>query len=461
MPLNLGNILRQLAQQESAPQPDHSEFLQRLFGGEQPINVLQQAQLPQDAPQPSQIPQQQATPQTSRPRRSFLDVLGGISDVLARVGGAEAMYQPTLDARHDREMADQFNTQKLSLGNFELGDKGNQRAAQALLGLKAIQKGGGDINTAWPLLAQNAGIPADQAAQLGQIFGQNPEMLDGVIASLGGQQSQEFGLQPFFAQDESGNLVAYQLGKDGNVHKVALPEGQSPIDPMKFIDVGNAQVGVGERSGAPRRILPKGEAPGKLADRQSRERIAGRNNRTAITIAGMPARGGAGKASEDARSPVAFQGALDILDQMDNAVERMASAGSINAPGQTPAQRIGATAMETVPFLERVTNPEGYTARQDLNRLRARAVTEIVPLLSSIKIGGKNIDSAAEAKRFDNMFSNVTDAASARRASNEARQRIQYLISHADKPGVPSTAPRSSRSITPRRAAGKPTVSNW
>lgn len=457
MPLNLGNILQQLAQQESAPQPDHSEFLQRLFGGEQPINVLQQAQLPQDAPQPAQIPQQVQQPQQApRTRRSFLDTLGGISDVLARVGGAEAMYQPTLDARHDREMADQFNTQKLTLGNFEVGDKGNQRAAQALLGLKAIQKGGGDINTAWPLLAQNAGIPADRAAQLADIFGQHPEALDGVIASLGGQQSQEFGLQPFFAQDDSGNLVAYQLGKDGNVHKVALPEGQSPIDPMKFIDVGNAQVGVGERSGAPRRILPKGEAPGKLADRESRERIAGRNNRTAITIAGMPARGG-GKTGEDARSPVAFQGALDILDQMDNAVSRMASAGSINAPGQTPKQRIGATAMETVPFLERVTNPEGYTARQDLNRLRARAVTEIVPLLSSIKIGGKNIDSAAEAKRFDNMFSNVTDAASARRASNEARQRIQYLMSHADKPA----APRPSRSITPRRAAGKPTVSNW
>jgi hypothetical protein len=41
----------------------------------------------------------------ARARSSVLDVIGRVSDVLARVGGAAPLYQPTLDARQDRSIA--------------------------------------------------------------------------------------------------------------------------------------------------------------------------------------------------------------------------------------------------------------------------------------------------------------------------------------------------------------------
>jgi hypothetical protein len=122
MPFNFfQNITPGFAEQDNygsgtvAPSPD--DFLRRLFAGQDQVNVLQPQQDNSAAPQnfgvqpqvnvlqqagidPNSLQSSQIQPQqTSKPRRSFLDVLGGISDVLAKVGGAEPLYQPTLDAR--------------------------------------------------------------------------------------------------------------------------------------------------------------------------------------------------------------------------------------------------------------------------------------------------------------------------------------------------------------------------
>jgi hypothetical protein len=71
------------------------------------------------------------------------------------------MYQPVLDAREDRALALGDHSRKvdadtiaLATSKFALGDAQNLRLGQVARGLKAIQAGGGDINVAFPELAQ-------------------------------------------------------------------------------------------------------------------------------------------------------------------------------------------------------------------------------------------------------------------------------------------------------------------
>lgn len=87
--VNLRNFLQTVV--GGAPAQDPAS----MFAGPEvlPVNT---ATMPRQAPmQAPDVPQ--VAP--GRQRRSLLETLGGVADVIARVGGAEALYQPTLDAR--------------------------------------------------------------------------------------------------------------------------------------------------------------------------------------------------------------------------------------------------------------------------------------------------------------------------------------------------------------------------
>jgi hypothetical protein len=138
-----------------------------------------------------EMPAQQSS---QRPRRSLLDTLGQISDVLARVGGAEPLYQPTLDAREDRQRAIdleelrrqqleqqmQLGGQQIRAGEEGFADNARNRLAMALGALA----GDPDAAKKWPQIAAQAGIDENQADWAGQLIRQGyaPEQ---IAASLG------------------------------------------------------------------------------------------------------------------------------------------------------------------------------------------------------------------------------------------------------------------------------------
>jgi hypothetical protein len=178
-------------------------------------------------------------------------------------------------------------------------------------GLQAIKRAGGDISRALPLLGERSGMSPEEIAALGNVLQSDANALDG-LASMFGSSNKKYGGNIVYGVDNTtGKLVAYQPGIDGAEARSGLPEGITPIDPLKFVDVGDRQVGVGTRSGAPLRILPKGQTPDNRA-----------NNQTRITVAGMrPTAGTGGKPAAD---PAAVaRGAQPVVTALKDAVNRL------------------------------------------------------------------------------------------------------------------------------------------
>lgn len=442
--------------------PQRPELPDFLNQGSQiiPDNILQSLEAPINVPVAAQPAQSAEAP---RPRRSFLDTVGRISDVLAKVGGAEALYQPTLDARQDREIAlgdharqvdlealrKTLVEQQIAAGGVEATAQENAMLGQAVRGLQAIAARGGDINRAWPILARQAGIPDDRAAALGQVFAENPEALNGFASMLNAQK--EFGLQPFYAQDAAGNLQAFQLGKDGTLQPITLPEGTSPIDPLKFVDVGNAQVGVGTRTGSPVRILPKGERPGFRGGQPINERPGFRGGRP---IAPPPEKAGAGSKNDTSGMIETAQGNLNELRQIYADLNKM---GAMVTPGQSSGANIAARvrASGAGQLVEGAIGTEAQTLRDRVNSIRPSLMQSIA---KATGMTGKQLDSNADVKLF---MQTVTNPASSFEANIKAIEGLErFLKVNAKRPNSAPAAPRRQKPA-PRRGGGKPTVSNW
>lgn len=275
--------------------------------------------------------------QPARSRSSLLDKIGRVADVLATVGGADPLYQPTLDSRqdrllklgdHDREVA--AANIKLATDKFDLGDKTNTRLGQAARGLKAIQAAGGDINVAWPELAARMQIDPETAKAVAHDLATNPNGLDGLIAATTDPKysQSKYGGSIIYGKDANGKLIAFQPSLGDDPGRNVLPDGFTPIDPQKFVDTGGAQVGVGTRSGRPTIVLPKSVSPDQ-ANRSS----------TAITIAGMPARAPAGKGTPGVGD---FGTANMLLDNIDRGFRSLHTMQALPGEGSAVGQVAGA-----------------------------------------------------------------------------------------------------------------------
>lgn len=329
-----------------------------------PSNVLQSL-VPPPAPPPSPPPQ--AAPAAAEPpkrRRSLLDTIGRISDVLAKVGGAEALYQPTLDAREDRTLklgdherqvlADNL---KIAQDKFELGDKGNTRLAMAARGAKAILAANpnADIGAVWNALGQRMQLTPEEIQGVGQQIATDPGFLDGLIA--GGTDPKldqsKYGGNVVYAKGPDGKIVAFQPSITGDGARPILPEGFEAIDPPKAVDLGGRTVLVGTRSGGVNKILPNSEKPGMRGGVPIRERPGFRGGRP---IAPPPAKAGDGSANGASVSSIlndfgiVLDGKLDpvadlIRGSTSGAVQNYASkipgALGIATEGQEKIARLG------------------------------------------------------------------------------------------------------------------------
>jgi hypothetical protein len=384
-----------------------------------------------------------------RERRSFLDTVGRISDVLATVGGAEALYQPTLDAREDRArmidveaMKRQQMEQQLAMGGEEAALLQRQKVGVAVKGLQAIAARGGDVNAAWPILAQQAGIKPEDAAVLGDAISKDPNALPAIAAMFG--QEQEFGLQPFYAQDAQGNLQAYQIGKDGSLQPISLPNGSQPVDPLKFVDVGNQQVGVGSRTGRPVRIIPKGVDPNTGARIRSSERIAGANIASRENIA-------------------ASRGSITKPDDAANVNAILSDFGiNLNSKSDPVADMIkGSTSGRLENIGSMVPGVIGISTPGKVNIAKLETIDNAIVLALA---GGKLGAGVSNADRdfFKAMSGRISDpnipAAERLAAWNQIKQRLRGIQQRIATPQPARKTP--PKRIVPR-SSGKPTVSNW
>jgi hypothetical protein len=198
-----GPILNGGMPQAQEPMPQFQGNFQRMTQGapleKTPSPEIMQAIGSSPATPAVEMPAQQSQqPQQSsqRPRRSFLDTLGQISDVLARVGGAEPLYQPTLDAREDRQRAIdleelrrqqieqqmQLGSQRLKAGEEEFADTARGRLAMAL---GAVSQSENPAEMWSQIDPEMLGLDPQIYAAVTQRIAANPQSAEVLAQSLG------------------------------------------------------------------------------------------------------------------------------------------------------------------------------------------------------------------------------------------------------------------------------------
>lgn len=401
---------------------------------------------------------QQSQPAPQRQRRSFLDTVGSIADVLAKVGGAQALYQPSLDARADRSMAledrqrgidmdalrksileGQYHQsqildplavqeakQKISAGDVALQDSLHGRIGDVLGPLA----GHPDAATLWPQLAEQEGIPADQAAKIGALIQQNPNMA--------GPIAQSFGYKPIVPPSEAANVQTYKLLLSQNpdlaktyLKSIADPNALTPKE-QAALDQQMRQFGLEQQKF--RFEQYKFEHP--------QEKPA------------TPAAAAKAQADRDTQTQAA-QSVLDTLGNLQKRFNNLESGGGL--PGQGGniiSQAAGALGRTGVG------QAVGVTFGNQNAQERRAAEKEIATLQTDMM---KGIPASALRSKFEleQLLKRIPDpytldAAHAKSVIDDIRTKYQTILKNAQA----EVAARPAAAPAPRGPGGKPASSN-
>jgi hypothetical protein len=192
-------------------------------------------------------------------------------------------------------------------------------------------------------------------------------------------------------------------------------------------------------SGAPKKIFPKTEAPGKAADRRERGRESDNRNSTQITIAGMPARAAAGKGAGDPAMIETAQGNLDELKSIYTDLHKM---GAMVSPAQSTNKNVIARirASGIGQTLEGAAGTEAQRKRDRINSIRPALMQS---LAKATGMTGKQLDSNADVKLF---MQTVTDPSKSYEANIDAIAGIErFLKANAKKAPAAPAAPSAPR----------------
>ena len=233
-----------------APQ-DMSSLEAMLAGGGGNLdqnNVLQAIGGSPVAPT-AQIPaQQQVAQEPPRQRRSFLDTVGGIADVLARVGGAEALYQPTLDARQDRELAmedrqrsidmdamrQQLAQQQIDAGEMSAEEVQRSRLAQALGAVASNPEAIAEL----PQFLHEIGVDPQKAAGILAAIERNPEAASIFAQALGFQEPQQGSLSSARQNYAEYQNILQTQGPEAAEQFLRMASPQATVTPYQQEQIG-------------------------------------------------------------------------------------------------------------------------------------------------------------------------------------------------------------------------------
>ena len=376
---------------------------------------------------------QQASP--GRRKISTMDILGAIVDAGAEFGGSNAGYREGIarqqeqeNARVSNEWAQKFNQQKLQAGQNELDAGRFERFGTAARGLSSVMQRAGlpGVKKAFPLLAQQMGMDPDEQEIFAASLEADPQGTLEILNAINAK--------PENAGSKPKELAVYEMLQKQNPELAGqylerIASGVEEMSPYQ-----KAQIGLGRD---------------KLT---SAERVA----RIRAATSGRAAAGKPTKAQEASAGRVeAAKSAKTVVSSMREAYGRLRDAGGINARGQGIVGRSQAAVQENVPMVERMMNPEAFSARQDLETLRTQGITSLLPILGSLNLGSKNIDAAKELETWRKAIASASDYESAMRALDRIDQRIEEITA---MPEVrPSATNRPRIKLRPKTApAAKP-----
>lgn len=389
-------------------------------------------------------------PAAPRARRSILDTVGRIADVFAKVGGADALYQPTLDAREDRSLmlgdhAQQVDLNKLKIATEQnnLDNAGRARLAQAVRGTQALLEANpqADVSKIFPLLAARAGIDPSQAASLAGQLAQNPGLLEGLAGF--DDSGDKYGGSVVYAKGPDGKIVAFQPNLKGGKGRAILPDGFTAVDPLKIVDTGNAQVAIDPRTGQPVNTFNKGVTPDAVMRDRTTRYVADTGNATKRDIAQMPARA---KAGDDKKGDPA--GALAILDNIQSSFDKLHKLQALPGEGGAIGNAIGTLGRTAIG--QSLAARSGYSPAAQERELLAKNLGS----LQSEMI--KSLPGAATRTKFEQEIQRkrlpdpaTMNYATARDAIAQIRAEYQRALQpgYAPGSGTPSTG---SRNLPPR-----------
>lgn len=348
---NILSILSMLGSQGQTPPPGADAPDVQLPGVAQ--NNVMQAAAPPPSPSP-QLPNPAAvassavadSPPAPKPKRSLLDTIGKISDVLARVGGADPLYEPMINSREDRlnKLADrQREIAKsdidLATSKFDLSNKqGTDERTRFANVLDAIADP--EDAARMPELMQAAGLTDPKYAPFIAMVQKDPDQAKVLSTALGGGGADDkLGHNLYFGTDANGKTVAYQIGDDGQPHILDFSgAGVTPGEPVKVVNTGGSNVVVGGQTGQVKKILPNSVSPNTVANNRQSDTNNRRTTSTQLTIAGMPARTNVGKgAGKNAADP---QAALDTLANIESGFRELHGMQALPGDGGTALGQI-------------------------------------------------------------------------------------------------------------------------
>lgn len=438
------NFLQMLGLGGSAPQPTGNlppDLLQGIDTQQpQQVNAIQGINPADVTADAAPLPPQAAP----LPRRSILDTIGRISDVLANTGGAQAQYQPTLDARQAHELALGDHSRQVDLDKLKLALEGQkvqtgqsslvQQAARRLQSIVTANPNDatGAISRAWPILAAQAGLDPQKANEMAQQFSANPGMIAALALPDAGD-TKAFGV-PIYSQDAQGNLHVHQLSSDGTN---PIPAGETLLDPLHFLNLGNQQVGVGTHSGvAVGTPLQNTEAPGAAENRAQRDKLNAADIASREKIAGMPARTAGNKAGSGGLA----SNANALLSELSGIYDKLDKAGDLVNPEHGTGSNILARARASGigQMLEGTVGTNAQTLRDRVNSIRPALMQS---LAKATGMTGKQLDSNADVKLF---MQTITDPTTSYPANKAAIAGLQRFLSANTKPDT------STRNLPPR-----------
>ncbi len=448
-------------------------FLQPQQPAAQPLDNVMQGldQEPAYGPAQSRQFNQQFAQERPHRRLSALDTIGRLADVFARVGGAEALYQPTLDARQDRErqidldgLRRQQEQQKITSGQNEINAQIAARAGSVVRGLQAIRARGGDVNKALPILAQQAGLPADQVALFGQALQSDPSALDALAAQLNGVEKTQYGLNPIVLTDGNGHQKLIQPSQDGGFHEIPLPEGFQPANGIQVVDNGLSQTPLDKKTGRP--IAPAIQNTGKLSP--DSVPILGADGRPVgvrvlpgsatdrnLNIRENPQPKAAGQKQTQAiqKQREAVRNVLDNVDEMLGSIEQLKTMGALSKPGDSAIDNVSRY-LGTTGIGQTVNRALGSKAQEQRDNISGIANGILAQMKSALALTGQQLNTEKEAQRYVSIINNPQTSYNNMVA---AARRLKALFASTigEQTAPPKTKPASNKTLVYNPKTGK------
>lgn len=417
-------------------------------------------------------------------RSSLVNVIGGLADTFAELGGSKPMYQPTIDAETERQRqaeSDQMTRELFpikkqgaeldnQLTQLKSADARTELFARAYSGLESIRQRFGDdgFRAAIPNVGRIFGLsPEDQA-----FVANNPDqammLLKGLAESSSGD---EFGTTVYYDRDDKGNLYPYQVSKGGGKKYLSQDPGRTAAPAMQFLDTGLGYTPGNRYTGG-----AGAEPINKTGDlSQGITLTPGANGAPPVAA---PLEGGKqdiefNEKVTDLRNLDGALGAMsDMFPSMLGNIEAMARAGSLSGVPEDKlgsdgkplkgGGTLGAMAYQNIPLLEQATNEAGYSARQKIESQGMAAINTIEPLLRRAQDGNAQLSSRMmdTPKELENLLKqavNTKDYGAAMDAYNrfkarydEVRKDIQGRIERAE-----------GKTAAGRKANAAPTNGGW